>query len=453
MIKKLKLDSAKKNKRILRQALVFFSIMVGIWITDSSSNAETEVQIDYEFTPADIAFLSTFSLDALPPLPVSAGNKYADSVDAAKLGQQLFFDKRLSHNRKISCASCHQPHLFFTDGRAKAKALGISQRSTPTLLGAAWSPWQYWDGRKDSLWAQALGPIEHPDEMGISRTALAKKIIKYYPDQYQAIFGNLDNTKPIRRASKKATPLGNKRSIKEWNKLIPDTQDQITRIFANTGKALMAYQRMLKTPHSRFDSFIHALQQGDEVQYRQQFSVDEVRGMRLFMGKANCASCHNGPLFTNFEFHNIGAPEADESNVDLGRYSGVTNLIQDEFTCLSKWSDADQSQCEEMTFLKRSGPELVGAFKTPTLRNISVTSPYMQSGQFPTLRKVIEHYNRPVPPYYDREQHPNRPHFDILPLKLSEEEIQQLLAFLNTLTSEYPEQDIWWRSSIKERRH
>jgi len=452
MTKTFKSNGVHLRKHLINHTSLLILMMFGTWMQSPSSLAQTDMQNDYVFTPADIAFLSTFSLDALPPLPASAGNKYADNIDAAKFGHQLFFDKRLSRNGKISCASCHKPELFFTDGLAKAKALGTSKRSSPTLLGAAWSPWQYWDGRKDSLWAQALGPIEHPDEMGLSRTGLARKIIRYYPDQYQSIFGEFDNTRAVRRASKKATPVGNKRSQKKWRKIAPTTQDQINRIFTNTGKALMAYQRMLRTPPSRFDGFIQALQREDKIQYQQQFNLDEVRGLRLFMGKANCASCHNGPLFTNFEFHNIGAPEADESDVDLGRYSGVAALTQDEFTCLSKWSDAHEHACEEMTFLKRTGPELVGAFKTPTLRNISATSPYMQSGQFPTLRTVVEHYNRPIPPFYDREQHPNRPHFDILPLKLSEDEIQQLLAFLETLTSQYPKDDIWWAPAAKSGR-
>jgi cytochrome c peroxidase len=173
-------------------------------------------------------------------------------------------------------------------------------------------------------------------------------------------------------------------------------------------------------------------------------SADEVAGLRLFMGPARCASCHNGPLFSNHEFHNIGAPEADTRRVDLGRHAGVRQLQASGFSCLSRWSDARPSQCEEMRFLKTQGPELVGAFKTPSLRNVAATAPYMQAGQFTTLEAVLAHYNAPKPPYFDPAQHPNRPHFDILPLQLGEAQIHQLIAFLGTLSSPVPADDRWW---------
>jgi cytochrome c peroxidase len=162
------------------------------------------------------------------------------------------------------------------------------------------------------------------------------------------------------------------------------------------------------------------------------------------MGRANCASCHNGALFTNFEVHNVAAPEADPARVDLGRFEGVQALQASGFTCLSATSDAPPGQCEEMRFLKTQGPELVGAVKTPSLRNVAATAPYMHAGQFKTLPEVLAHYNAPRPPFYDPAQHPNRPHFDILPLQLSPAEIDQLVDFLGTLTSPVPTDDPRW---------
>jgi cytochrome c peroxidase len=120
-------------------------------------------------------------------------------------------------------------------------------------------------------------------------------------------------------------------------------------------------------------------------------------------------------------------------------------LVADEFTCLSSYSDAKPEECMEMRFLKKQGPELVGAFKTPSLRNVSKTAPYMQTGQFDSLEQVIEHYDIPKPPYYNRQQHPNRPHFDILALNLKPQEKLDLIAFLHTLTSPIPEDDEWWQ--------
>jgi cytochrome c peroxidase len=105
-----------------------------------------------------------------------------------------------------------------------------------------------------------------------------------------------------------------------------------------------------------------------------------------------------------------------------------------------------------MRFLKKQGPELVGAFKTPSLRNVANTAPYMQTGQFDTLEQVVNHYDIPTPPYYNRLQHPSRPHFDILPLKLSDAEKLELIAFLKTLTSPLPSNDGWWNEPTNDKR-
>lgn len=427
--------------------LKLFRILTAIaltgWQCPALSASETDA---YAFTAADIVFLKTFSLSSLPPPPLAPSNSYANNIRAAKLGKSLFFDLGLSKGEKFFCASCHQPQQYFTDGLARARAHGTARRSTPTLLGAAWSPWQYWDGRKDSLWSQALGPIEHPGEMALDRTSFAKILLQRYGDEYRGLFGN---TPDLSAPQKQASPLGDAAAIENWESLSDRSRRQINRVFVNAGKALMAYQRQLRLPRARFDRFVDSLArtQGEKdarTELASILSQAEVEGMRLFMGKANCASCHNGPLFTNFEFHNIGAPEPDPERVDLGRYSGVQTLAADEFTCLSEWSDAGPTQCEEMRFLKRAGAELVGAFKTPTLRNVAATAPYMQAGQLDDLAAVLNHYNVPKPPLYDREQHPNRPHFDILPLKLDDTEMASIAAFLATLTSHYPEDDIWW---------
>ena len=406
----------------------------------------------YRFTPVDIQFLAQFSLSQLNALPKSSDNRVADNIKAAALGKQLFFDENLSRSKQVSCRSCHQPGLYFTDGLKRSKGIGTTLRSSPTLLGAAYSPWQFWDGRKDSLWSQALGPIEDANEFNTSRSEYVALLLANYLPQYQAVFGTIDfsvlGEKGLKQLQIPASPAGNKQQQRQWQQLPQAAKDWTNRVFTNAGKSIMAYERQLKLPRARFDHFVDTLAlsslENKQNQLRQILSPAEVRGMRLFVGKGNCASCHNGPFFTNYEFHNIGAPEDKTQQVELGRYQGVQALVQDEFTCLSRWSDADTGTCAEMRFLKKSGPELVGALKTPTLRNIAKTAPYMQFGQFGNLKQVIEHYNQPTPPVYNREQHPSRPHFDILPLKLSGEEIQDLIAFLQTLTSPLPANDRWW---------
>ncbi|MFS1526191.1 cytochrome-c peroxidase [Microbulbifer sp. 2304DJ12-6] len=392
---------------------------------------------NYRFTDADIVFLNRFTLATLPSLPAAPDNLVADDPYAAALGQQLFFDTRLSANGQVACASCHQPHKYFTDGLPRSQALGTTRRNAPTILGATHSPWLFWDGRKDSLWSQALGPLQDINEHGLDRLGLVRIIRQHYRREFEQLFSNKADWVQLQRVIDK-----------QWRKprLTKRQKAAVNRIVSQAGKVIMAYERKLQLHPARFDRFVGQLQRDNKnIQLLADLmSEDEVAGMRLFMGRANCASCHNGPLFTNYEFHNIGAPEADPENVDLGRYVGVKLLQHDAFTCLSAQSDAGADDCQEMRFLKKQGKELVGAFKTPTLRNVAHTGPYMHAGQFSTLEQVLAHYNSPAPPYYDPGQHPSRPHFDILPLGLDELQIKQLIAFLQTLSSPIPANDPLW---------
>ena len=408
-------------------------ILIVLSLATCCSLSFAAADTNYGFTRADIQFLSRFSLDALPPPPAAPDNAVADDPRAAALGHRLFFDTRLSANGRVSCANCHQPQKYFTDGLSRSRALGETRRNAPTILGASYSPWLFWDGRKDSLWSQALGPLLDPAEHGLDPLGVAQVVRRHYGREYRQLFGDRGDLDLLAKAGKKLTAA---------------QQVARDRVLSRVGKAIMAYQRRLRLRPARFDRFVAQLRRGGDnrAALAELMSEDEVAGMRLFMGRANCASCHNGPLFTNYEFHNIGAPEPDLQRVDLGRYAGVAALVRDDFTCLSRWSDAGEGGCAEMRFLKRQGPELVGAFKTPTLRNVVHTAPYMQAGQLATLEQVLAHYNKPTPPYYDREQHPSRPHFDILPLGLSDEQLRQVIAFLHTLSSPLPQGDPLWRA-------
>lgn len=402
-----------------------------------------EQKVEHDFTTRDIQFLKQFSLSNLPPPVKSISNHVADNLQAAKLGHQLFFDRRMSANGTIACATCHQPKKYFTDGLKQSIAIEMAKRNAPSVLTGSWSQWLYWDGRKDSVWSQALGPLEDPAEHGFTRTEVVNHIAKFYRKEYELLFGPLLSDQLLQTLPLQATPLGTDEQQLAWAQMEKTSQLSINQSFANVGKVLMAYQRQLKMPLAPFDQYINALNE-DNLTTANQLSNSQVNGLRLFLGRANCVSCHNGPLFTNFEFHNIGAPEANTMQVDLGRYSGIQSLVDDEFTCLSEYSDANPVECREMRFLKKQGPELVGAFKTPSLRNVAKTAPYMQTGQFDSLEQVIQHYDIPSPPFYSRTQHPNRPHFDILPLKLSTKNKQDLRAFLDSLTSPIPKDDIWW---------
>lgn len=432
------------RSRMIRSFITLLSILciVGCEQTDTNNARDIDKTL-YQFTDSDIQFLKRFSLSQLGEPPASNSNIFADNEGAAKFGKALFFDKEMSASGKFSCATCHQPKLYFTDGLNFSVAEGITKRSSPSVIGAAYSPWQFWDGRKDSLWSQALGPIEDASEINTSRVKYVRLLMSKYATEYQQIFGgtNLDF---LEHLPETASPIGDETSQQQWQELSVGLQNKVNKVFSNAGKAMMAYQRKIQLPQSRFDQFLVALMNGKSDSLPAILSSEEVAGLRLFVGKANCASCHNGPLFTNYEFHNVGAPDLADKPVELGRYQGVKALIKDEFTCLSEWSDAEPETCAEMRFLKVEGPELVGAIKTPSLRNIAATAPYMQFGQFANLQQVIAHYNDPTPPVFNQEQHPSRPHFDILPLKLTEQEMLLIEKFLGSLTSPLPKDDPWW---------
>ena len=157
--------------RSRRAGIVFAVLLLGViawWQFGPRSPAP--------WTDADMAVLRSLSLDSLPDLPPDPSNAVADNDVAARLGQQLFFDPRLSANGSISCATCHQPGRRFTDGLPKGRGIGLSARNTRSIVGTAYSPWQYWDGRRDSQWAQALSPLEDPAEHGSNRVALVRTI-------------------------------------------------------------------------------------------------------------------------------------------------------------------------------------------------------------------------------------------------------------------------------------
>ena len=154
-------------------------------------------------------------------------------------------------------------------------------------------------------------------------------------------------------------------------------------------------------------------------------SNDEIAGLKLFIGKANCTQCHNGPLFTNNEFHNTGVPRRAGLPIDEGRLAGATSVLKDEFNCRSRWSDR-RTGCAELDYLVTNAHALLGAYKVPSLRNVAERAPYMNAGQFATLSQVLVHYNRaPAAPLG---------HTELQPLRLSAEQLRQLEAFLRALT-------------------
>lgn len=272
------------------------------------------------------------------------------------LGKALFFDPRLSGSGFLSCASCHNPAMGWTDGLATGFGHGFQRlgRATPTVLNAAFQPLLMWDGRKNSLEDQALGPVESPGEMNMPLDELIKRL--------SSIAGYL--------------PL--------FEKAYPGQGVSKETV----AKALASFERTIVSTTSPFDRW----RKGDA----KAVNDSAKRGFALFTGKANCSLCHQGFDFSDHGFHNIGVKSLTGTD-DEGR------------------------------FAHRKIKVLKGAFKTPTLRDIELTAPYMHNGMYKTLDEVVEHYDRGGD--VKDNLSPN-----MKPLGLSVQEKHDLVAFMSTLT-------------------
>jgi cytochrome c peroxidase len=331
-------------------------------------------------TAAELRQLRSLSVDALQPVD-DPSNRYARDPDAAALGKQLFSDERLSANGEVSCSTCHDPEKNFQDGRPRGRGIAETPRRTMSLVGAARQTWFFWDGRRDSLWSQALEPLETPAEHGLTRAEVVQFVARAYGDEYRRAFGE--------------APRG------------------VDRAFANVGKAIAAFEATIAVPETHLDRVVRG---------QERFAAREVEGFRLFVGRAHCVDCHNGALLTNGEFHNTGVPQDGR---DRGRAAALAKLRASRFTCLGPFSDADPNECA-IAFVTR-GRRLEGAFKPPSLRGVAQNAPYMHTGDFKTLRDVLGHYNDAPRASVGRSE--------LHQLQLSERDLEALEAFLRTLSS------------------
>ncbi len=303
----------------------------------------------------------------LPAAPIPADNR--PTGDSIALGRKLFYDVRLSSDNTLSCAGCHRPDLYFVDGLPAA--MGVNQqlgtRNTPTVLNAAYSIAQFWDGRAASLEDQAGGPIANPKEMNQPHDICVAKLNadQSYRDEFAKVFG-------------------------------PGaiTMDKIE-------KALAGFERTLLSGNSPFDRYQYG---GDKAA----LSAAAIRGLAIFTDKnrGNCATCHTigekFALLSDGKFHNLGAGMNSNGELtDLGRF--------------------DQTGVETDR----------GTFRTPSLRNVAKTAPYMHDGSLKTLKEVVDFYlgGGNSTPQLDRE---------IKPLRLSAQDRIDLVAFLEALTGELP---------------
>ena len=336
-----------------------------------------------------------------PPPPVrDAGNALAGRPEAIALGQQLFFDTRLSAGARLACASCHQPAQGFADGLPRGVGRSVLARNTPALWNAVHERWLGWDGAADSLWSQHLQPLRAADEMAMDGTRLRATLAGDHElsCRWQQVFGA-----PVPR----------------------DTESALV----GTAKAIAAFVGTLVSAATPFDHFRDALARGDTATAAR-YPLPAQRGLRLFVGAGQCSTCHVGPRFSHGEFGDIGVPFFVRPGVvDPGRHGGIAVLRASPYNLLSRWSDDPAGEAALKTRHVQAEQRNFGEFKVPGLRNVARTAPYMHNGSLPTLDAVVRHYDR---------MDPDRMHADgeqiLRPLRLTEGQRADLVAFLGTLT-------------------
>jgi len=413
---------------------------------DARTEGATTTDAEPEPTPTAIRdgwstdqlkLLQSMSIEALAPPPDDPSNRFANDPVAAALGHLLFFDTRLASTGEVSCATCHDPARFFTDGKRVSTGVLSTSRNAPTVVGAAYSPFLYWDGRRDSLWSQALAPFESTAEMNRTRVEVLSQVASDPAESalYLEIFGQPVLSDGIANLDERAGPYGDASARDAWTRMTPADREAIDRAFANIGKAIAAYQRLLVPGPGRFDRYVRSLvREPDDGTPPEELLPSELLGLRLFIdpGRTQCLRCHNGPLFTNQGFHRVGTETTVDGLPEFGRFLGLQAVLVDPFNCLGPFSDAEANGCRELRFLRLDHVDAeMGKFKTPTLRGLSETGPYMHDGRFATLGAVVDHYVNPPP------GGPGVPNgHELLPLTLSTGERRALVDFLLTLDAE-----------------
>jgi cytochrome c peroxidase len=403
------------------------------------------------FSPAEIAVIRTLSpLPATPPPDPT--NAYADNLQAAELGRKLFWETRYSgpiavqaraqgatgaqgEAGKMGCVQCHLPPDFI-DTRSKPGNVSVgikwTPRHAPALVNVAFYDYYSWAGKQDALWTQASESPESGTNTAGNRCRYAHMLWDFYRDEYNAVFTAspldpaLDPTHP--EATRFPADCDAKKKDAAWHSMRPADQEHVHRIMANQGKAVAAFERRLISRNAPFDQFVA----GD----RTALSDSAKNGLKLFIGKAKCVLCHNGPFFTDQRYHNLGVPQVGPQitgvqDEDRGRHEDLPAAQKHQFHSESVYSDTTGSRHPDLLRLTVTAADL-GAFRTPTLRNVARTAPYMHTGGQATLGEVIEFYNNGG----GTEKFVGTKSALITPLHLTAEEQADLVAFLATLTGE-----------------
>lgn len=399
-------------------------------------------RIDDVFTEAEWALVQ--GLSPLPEPPDDPTNAYDLDPRAAELGQMLFFDTDFSGPivvgddgangglgpvgaaGLVGCVSCHDVERAFVDTRSRppnvSLAIDRGRRNSMTLVNAVYYDWIHWAGDRDSLWSQATQSLEAA--FGSDRLYTAHVMYEKYRDLYDPIFEpDLDPALDPAHPDAARFPLHGRPSTPEWEAMVAADQEIVTRIVVNFGKAIAAYERRLVVRESAFDRYVAGNSSA--------ISLSAKRGLRLFVGRAGCVGCHSGPLLSDDAFHSVGVPQfgVNVPLVDDGRMAAVDRLLSSPFNGAGPFSDDPVAGAARLADLSAGDESLRGLFRTKGLRGISQTAPYMHTGGIATLREVVEHYNRGGA----EDGFSGEIDAIIRPLNLSPREVDDLVAFLESL--------------------
>jgi cytochrome c peroxidase len=326
-----------------------------------------------------------------PPMRVDPSNRVSGQALAIQLGRQLFRDPRMSPVGYIGCVTCHQPDRAFTDHKARAHGLADLPRNTPALFNLGQQRWFGWGGASDSLWMASIRPILDAREIG-GNARLVAHLFEREPELatcYRRVFHESPTAAP-------------------------------QRTVVNVGKAIAAYVETLVSGRTPFDDFRDALQRGDS-RAAASYPAAAQRGLKLFVGRANCIECHRGPNFSDGEFH-PGAPSAH----DDGRFDDVLRLKSSPLNLAGPHNDDPRHRLAAATRrLVAHDSSQRALFRTPSLRSVSSSGPYLHDGRADSLQDAVQHAA------------PRRTG------GLAEVDARDLAAFLVTLTDAYGERRPW----------
>ncbi len=329
-------------------------------------------------------------------LPVS----YRAQIDkplseAATLGQKLFEDERLSVNQNIACRSCHLPTDNFHDIKNRAGQVFNEKIKAPSLRGVHAQSWFFWNGRTDSLWSQALEATRN--EHGLSSEELTQRVCGLYFDESPQL-------------------------LEFCHSEISDDEK-----YKKIGGIFGSYVETIDHYWSRFDEFLYRYAE-DQAQGSDFISYDELAGLKLFFNreKTGCIDCHSGQRFTNDSFYAIGTG-IDRQN---DRIEGIQAYLASNYRC-EQWEK--EQDCIEYKFMRKTGDDLVGAYKVPSLRNLYKANSFMHDRRFKNLDEVLHFYMYPTGYMHE--------YVDVKPLRLTKNQRKQLITFIQFLNEPYQLQE------------